>query len=59
VANEEADLLVFDSRPEAQQGRISLSASALHLVEIATAGVLVLPRGVTVPFGRATAPLTA
>jgi nucleotide-binding universal stress UspA family protein len=52
VANEDAGLLVVDSRPEAEQGRVSISASAAHLVEIATCSVLVLPRGVAVPFGR-------
>jgi nucleotide-binding universal stress UspA family protein len=55
VADEETDLLVIDSRPEAQPGRIALSASAEHLIEIATAPVLVVPRGVVIPFGRATA----
>jgi nucleotide-binding universal stress UspA family protein len=54
VADEEADLLVIDSRPEAQPGHVALSASAEHLVEIATSSVLVVPRGVVVPFGRAT-----
>jgi nucleotide-binding universal stress UspA family protein len=52
VANDEADLLVIDSRPEAQPGRVSLSASAEHLIEIASCPVLVLPRGVVLPFGR-------
>jgi len=52
VANEEAGLLVVDSRPEAEQGRVSISASAAHLVEIATCSVLVLPRGVAVAFGQ-------
>jgi nucleotide-binding universal stress UspA family protein len=59
VANEDTDLLVVDSRPEAEQGRVSISSSAEHLIEIATSSVLVLPRGVTVPFGKATAPLVA
>jgi nucleotide-binding universal stress UspA family protein len=52
VANDEADLLVIDSRPEAEQGRVSLSASAAHLIEIGTCPVLVLPRGVTLQFAR-------
>jgi hypothetical protein len=52
VANDEAGLLVVDSRPEAEQGRVAISASAAHLVEIATCSVLVLPRGVVVPFGQ-------
>jgi nucleotide-binding universal stress UspA family protein len=59
VANDEADLLVIDSRPEAEQGRVSLSASAAHLTEIATCPVLVLPRGVTLQFARTPAAATA
>jgi nucleotide-binding universal stress UspA family protein len=54
VANGETDLLVFDSRPEAEAGRVSLSSAASHLIEIASCPVLVVPRGVTLPFGRAT-----
>ena len=38
----ETDLLVIDSRPEAAQGRVSISSSAAHLIEIATCPVLVL-----------------
>ncbi|HEY2216929.1 MAG TPA: universal stress protein [Solirubrobacteraceae bacterium] len=52
VANEQAGLLVVDSRPEAERGRVAISASAAHLVEIATSPVLVLPRGVALSFGR-------
>jgi nucleotide-binding universal stress UspA family protein len=59
VANDEADLLVVDSRPEAEHGRVAISASAEHLVEIATCSVLVLPRGVAVPFGSTAAALSA
>ncbi len=55
VANDDADLLVIDSRPEAEQGRTSISSSAAHLIEIATCAVLVVPRGVTLQFGRTTA----
>ncbi len=51
VANADTDLLVIDSRPEAEPGRVSLSASAEHLIEIATCAVLVLPRGVRIAFG--------
>jgi nucleotide-binding universal stress UspA family protein len=58
VANENADLLVIDSRPEAEQGRVAISASAAHLVEIATCSVLVLPRGVAVQLGHR-APVSA
>ena len=50
--NADTDLLVFDSRPETEHGRISISASASHLIEIATAPVLVLPRGVSLSFAR-------
>jgi nucleotide-binding universal stress UspA family protein len=59
VANDEADLLVIGSRPEAEQGRVSLSASAAHLIEIATCPVLVLPRGVTLQFARTAVAATA
>jgi nucleotide-binding universal stress UspA family protein len=52
VANDQAGLLVVDSRPEAEQGRVAISASAAHLVEIATCSVLVLPRGSAVQFGQ-------
>jgi nucleotide-binding universal stress UspA family protein len=55
VANGETDALVIDSRPEAEAGRIALSAAARYLLEIATYPVLVVPRGVTVPFGRTAA----
>jgi len=51
VANEETDLLVIDSRPEVEPGRVSISSSAAHLIEIATCPVLVLPRGARLPFG--------
>jgi nucleotide-binding universal stress UspA family protein len=59
VANDEVDLLVIDSRPEAEQGRVSLSASAAHLIEIATCPLLVLPRGVTLQFARTAVAATA
>jgi nucleotide-binding universal stress UspA family protein len=52
VANDQADLLVIDSRKEATQGRVSISSSAAHLIEIATCPVLVTPRGVTLSFAR-------
>ncbi len=59
VADEQADLLVIDSRPEAQPGHVALSASAEHLIEIATCPVLVVPRGVVLRFGRAPAAAVA
>jgi nucleotide-binding universal stress UspA family protein len=52
VVNDEADLLVIDSRAEAEAGRISLSSSAAHLIETAACPVLVLPRGVKLALGR-------
>ncbi|HWX95422.1 MAG TPA: universal stress protein [Solirubrobacteraceae bacterium] len=55
VADDHADLLVIDSRPEAEPGRISISSSAAHLIEIATSPVLVVPRGVALQFDRAPA----
>ncbi|HZL53987.1 MAG TPA: universal stress protein [Solirubrobacteraceae bacterium] len=54
VINDEAGLLVLDSRAEVEQGRVAISSSASHLIEIATAPVLVLPRGVKLSFGRQT-----
>ncbi len=53
VANEQTDLLVIDSRPEAEIGRVSISSSATHLIEIATCPVLAVPRGRTLAFGGA------
>jgi len=53
VAGEDTDILVLDSRADAPAGRVSLSASAEHLVEIAASAVLVLPRGERLSFGAA------
>jgi nucleotide-binding universal stress UspA family protein len=53
VAGEDTDLLVIDSRADAAPGRVSLSSSAQHLIEIATGAVLVLPRGARPAFGDA------
>ncbi len=50
VVNSEVDLIVVDSRPDAPQGQVSLSSSAGHLIETATAPVLVVPRGVKLAF---------
>jgi len=52
VINEDAGLLVIDSRPEAQEGQIAISSSAARLVEMARCPVLVLPRGAKLQFGR-------
>ena len=59
VAGEDTDLLVLDSRADAPESRVSLSASAEHLIEIATSAVLVLPRGARLPFGAAQQHTTA
>jgi nucleotide-binding universal stress UspA family protein len=59
VANDDTDMLVIDSRPDAEPGRVSISASAAHVAEIATSSVLILPRGAALSFARATAPLSA
>jgi nucleotide-binding universal stress UspA family protein len=45
------DLLVVGSRPEAPVGRVIISSHAQHQIENATSPVLVLPRGVRIPFG--------
>ncbi|HXW58363.1 MAG TPA: hypothetical protein VEJ23_02670 [Solirubrobacteraceae bacterium] len=59
VANEDTDLLVFDSRSEAEQGQVSLSSSATHLIEIATSPVLVLARGLPLQFAGTAATAAA
>jgi len=59
VADESAGLLVIESRADAEPGRVSLSSSASHLIEIATSPVLVLARGRALLFGTATAPAAA
>lgn len=46
-------LLVVGSRPEAQEGRVSLSAASENLIEIATSPVLVVPRGKAISFDTA------
>jgi nucleotide-binding universal stress UspA family protein len=50
VVTDDTDLLVFESRPEVEPGHVGLSSSAERLIEIATAPVLVLPRGVALRF---------
>jgi nucleotide-binding universal stress UspA family protein len=59
VVNESTDMLVIGSRPEAPAGSISISASAVQLIEIATCPVLVVPRAATVPFGERAPALSA
>lgn len=51
AADGSADLLVIGSRPEVEQGRVGISATAENLIEeIARCPVLVLPRGVALSF---------
>lgn len=59
VADDQADLLVIDSRADAEQGRVSLSSSAAHLIEIATCPVLVVPSGVSLQFDGSPATVAA
>jgi len=59
VANEQTDLLVIDSRPEAEPGEVLLSSSAAHLIEVARSSVLVVPRGVALQFEGTPAPVSA
>jgi nucleotide-binding universal stress UspA family protein len=59
VVNDQADLLVIDSRPDAEPGQVSLSSSASHLIETATCPVLVVPRAVRLAFGATSATAAA
>jgi nucleotide-binding universal stress UspA family protein len=52
--NQDVGLLVVGSRPEAEDGRVSLSAASENLIEIATCPVLVVPRGKAIKFDGAT-----
>ncbi|HEX3734331.1 MAG TPA: universal stress protein [Solirubrobacterales bacterium] len=45
------DFLVVGSRPEAQAGKVTLSAASDYAVETSTSPVLVTPRGVALSFG--------
>lgn len=51
VVGDSTDLLVIDSRPEAEDGRIAITSSASHLIETARCAVLVLPRGARLASG--------
>jgi nucleotide-binding universal stress UspA family protein len=58
AADELAELLVVGSRPEAEQGRVGVSAASMRLIDDAAWSVLILPRGVALAFG-APVPLSA
>ena len=53
------DLLVVGSRPESPQGKVTLSASSDYAVEAANYPVIVVPRGVTIPFAGSQAAASA
>jgi nucleotide-binding universal stress UspA family protein len=50
-ASSELDFIVVGSKQGTVGGRITISAAADYLIELALCPVLVLPRGVSVPFG--------
>jgi nucleotide-binding universal stress UspA family protein len=52
TAGRDVDLLVVGSKPGTVNGRVTVSAAAEYLVELATCPVLVLPRGVAIAFDR-------
>jgi nucleotide-binding universal stress UspA family protein len=47
---QDSSLLVVGSRPEAEEGRVSLSAASENLIEIAACPVLVVARGKAIAF---------
>ena len=49
-ASRDADLVVVGSKPGTVNGRVTVSAAADYLIELAGCPVLVLPRGVAVRF---------
>jgi nucleotide-binding universal stress UspA family protein len=53
ISDEAASLLVVGSRPEAESGRVSISAASEHLIEVARCPVLVVPRDRALAFGGA------
>ena len=57
VVNDDAGMIVLDSRAEAEPGRVSISSSAGYLIDVARCPVLVLPRSRPLAFGAAPAPL--
>lgn len=53
AGEQDAGLLVVGSRPEADEGHVSLSAASENLIEVATCPVLVVPRGRSLAFDGA------
>jgi nucleotide-binding universal stress UspA family protein len=52
TANANVGLLVVGSRPEAQDGQVSLSAASENVIAVANCPVLVLPHGRALAFAR-------
>lgn len=50
ISDETTSMLVIGSRPEAEPGRVSISAASEHLIDVATCPVLILPRDKTLAF---------
>jgi nucleotide-binding universal stress UspA family protein len=50
ISDESPSVLVVGSRPEAENGHVSISAATEHLIEVARCPVLVVPRGKTLAF---------
>jgi nucleotide-binding universal stress UspA family protein len=55
--SESPDLIVVGSKPGGVEGRVTISAAAEYLIETVRCPVLVVPRGVSVRFGAAAAPV--
>jgi nucleotide-binding universal stress UspA family protein len=53
AGEQNADLLVVGSRPEAEEGRVSISAASENLIENTAAPVLVVPHGKALSFDGA------
>ena len=49
-ATSDIDLMIVGSKPGTVTGRITISAAADYLIELARCPVIILPRGITVPF---------
>lgn len=57
-SDETVSMLVVGSRPEAESGRVSLSAASEHLIEVARCPVLVVPRDRALAFEATPAALS-
>jgi nucleotide-binding universal stress UspA family protein len=59
VVNDDAGMLVLDSRAESEPGKVSISSSAGYLIDVARCPVLVLARSRALAFGSSPAPAHA